>query len=165
MRSGFYAAYFTLDCAMCLEQAIDVSKALLTPLIAVIAVYVAWQQMQTNRRKLKLDLFEKRYVVYEKVGEFIGSILTSGRVAPGSDKQFLVDTKASGLLFGPDISQFVSEVYKKAVHLHALEAELEGTHGEARTSNIKAQREIKDWYSRALEGLQGRFGEYLKLQH
>jgi len=92
---------------MCLEQAIEVSKALLTPLIAIDAAYVAWQQLQTNRRKLKLDLFEKRYLIFEKIGEFIGSILTSGKVSPGREMQFLVDTKAVGLLFGDDISGFV----------------------------------------------------------
>jgi hypothetical protein len=150
---------------MCLEQAIELSKALLTPVIAILAVCIAWQQLKTNRRKLKLDLFEKRYTVFEKIGEFIGSILASGRVGPGKDVQFLVDAKAAGLVFGDDISAFVSEVYKKAVHLHALDAELEGTQGPARTSNIQAQREIKDWYSEALEGLEARFREYLKLEH
>ena len=150
---------------MCIEQVIEVSKALLTPVIAIVAAYVAWQQLKTNRRKLKLDLFEKRYTVFEKIGEFIGSILTSGRVQKGRDIQFLVDTKAVGLLFGAEISQFVSDIYRKAVHLHALEAELQGSTGEARTSNIKEQREIKDWYSKAIEGLEVRFSEYLKLEH
>lgn len=150
---------------MCMDQIIEISKALLTPVVAIVAAYVAWQQLKTNRRKLKLDLFDRRYAVFEKVGEFIGSILTSGKVPPGAEFQFLVDTKAAGLLFGEDVSQFVSEIYRKAVHLHALDAELEGTTGDARTANIKAQREIKDWYGTALEGLQARFSEYLKLEH
>ena len=150
---------------MCIEQVIDVSKALLTPLIAIIAVYVAWQQLKTNRRKLKLDLFEKRYAVFEKIGEFIGAILTSGRVQEGGDTQFLIDTKAVGLLFGAEISTFISDIYGKAVHLHALETELEGSTGEVRTSNIKEQREIKDWYSKELQRLDARFSEFLKLEH
>jgi hypothetical protein len=150
---------------MCIDQIIEASKALLTPVIAIVAVYVAWQQLNANRRKLKLDLFEKRYAIFEKIGEFIGSILTSGRVQEGGEIQFLVDTKAVGLLFGAEISQFVSDIYRKAVHLHALDAELEGSSGEARTSNIQAQREIKDWYSKALGGLEAQFSEYLKLEH
>jgi len=149
---------------MCMDQIIEVSKALLTPVIAIVAAYVAWQQLATNRRKLKLDLFERRYAVYEKIGEFIGSILTSGRVQKATEIQFLVDTKAKMFLFGEDISQLVSEMYRKAVHLHALDAELEGSTGEARAANIKAQREIKDWYGETLEGLEARFSAYLKLE-
>lgn len=148
-----------------MDQIIEISKALLTPVIAIVAAYVAWQQMKTNRRKLKLDLFDRRYAVFEKIGEFIGSILTSGKVQQGKEFQFLADTRAAGLLFGEDISQFVSEIYRKAVHLHALDAELEGSAGDARTKNIQAQREIKDWYEMVLEGLQARFAEYLKLEH
>ena len=34
---------------------IEVSKALLTPVIAVVATYIAWQQWQTNRQKLNLE--------------------------------------------------------------------------------------------------------------
>jgi hypothetical protein len=85
-----------------MDQIIEISKALLTPVIAIIAAYVAWQQLKTNRRKLKLDLFDRRYAVFEKIGEFIGSILTSGKVQQGKEIQFLVDTKAAGLLFGED---------------------------------------------------------------
>ena len=150
---------------MCMDQIIEVSKALLTPVVAIVAAYVAWQQLATNRRKLKLDLFERRYAVYEKIGEFIGSILTSGKVQTGKEIQFLVDTKATEFLFGNDISQFVSEAYRKAVHLHALDSELEGSTGEARSANIKAQREIKDWFEEALTSLKKCFSEYLRLEH
>lgn len=148
-----------------MDAILEWSKALLTPLIAIIAVYVAWQQMTTNRRKLKLDLFDRRYVVYDKIGQFIGSILGSGRVQEGKEFQLLVDTKAVRFLFSDDIVHFVSEVRSKAAHLHALNAELEGSTGEARTANIKAQREIKDWFSEALTTLDKRFAEYLTLGH
>lgn len=133
-------------------------------MIAVVAVYVAWQQLNTNRRKLKLDLFDRRYVAFEAIGEFIGSILTSGKVQQGKEFQFLVDTKAVSFLFDKEISEFVSEIYRKAVHLHALDAELgETTGNEERAANIEAQRVIKDWYGDALQGLQGRFSRYLKI--
>jgi hypothetical protein len=150
---------------MSIDQIIEISKALLTPLLAIVAAYIALQQLKTNRRKLKLDLFEKRYVVFEKIGAFIGSILTTGTVQAGREFQFLADTKAAGLLFGDEISRFVSDVYGKAVLLHALEAELTGSEGESRKSNIQAQREIKDWYVHALEGLEACFKQYLKLEH
>jgi len=148
-----------------MDQVIEMSKALLTPVVAAVAAYVAWQQLTTNRRKLRLDLFDRRYAVFEKIGDFIGSILTTGRVQQGKEIQFLVDTKAVSFLFGEDISEFVSEIYRKAVDLHALDAELEGATGEARSANIKAQREIKDWYSKALRELKARFSGYLKLEH
>jgi hypothetical protein len=39
---------------MCMEQLIEISKALLTPLIAIVATYIALQQWKTNQQKLNL---------------------------------------------------------------------------------------------------------------
>ncbi len=47
-----------------LQALIDVFSALLTPVIAAIAVYVAYQQWQTNRRRLQLDLYDRRLRIY-----------------------------------------------------------------------------------------------------
>jgi hypothetical protein len=38
---------------------LKISKGLLTPAIGLVAIYIAWQQWNTNRNKRKLDLFEK----------------------------------------------------------------------------------------------------------
>ena len=144
---------------------IDLLSALLTPTVAAIGIYIAYQQRVTNQNRLKHELFEKRYEVYENIGVFISSILTSGTVKPGSDMEFLRDTKAVTLLFDSHIKEFTSEVYKKALDLHCYEAELEGLTGEERKMNIDKQRVIKDWYMEQLKTMELKFIGYLKLEH
>jgi len=46
---------------------IDIFAALLTPAIAILASYIAVRQWLTNKNKLKLDLFDKRYAVFEAI--------------------------------------------------------------------------------------------------
>ena len=58
-----------------LPHLIPISSALLTPVIGVVAVYVAWQQWKTNDIKLKLDLYDRRLKIYLKVKEFFDKIL------------------------------------------------------------------------------------------
>ena len=41
--------------------------ALLTPTIAGFGIYIAIQQWLTARRKLKFDLFDRRFAVYDAV--------------------------------------------------------------------------------------------------
>ncbi len=144
---------------------IDLLSSLLTPVIAFFGIYIAYQQRAINRNRLKNELFEKRYAVFEKIGAFIANILMSGRVDKGSDFEFLRDTKPAYLLFDKEIKDFTSEIYKNAVNLHCLTTELDSLTGEKRTENIKKQGDIKKWYSEQLNTLDEKFIEYLRLEH
>jgi hypothetical protein len=49
--------------------------ALLTPVIAVLATYIAYQQWRLNRHKLKLDLFERRWNVYATANDLMVALI------------------------------------------------------------------------------------------
>lgn len=143
---------------------VDVLSALLTPTIAIFGIYIALQQWLTNRKRLKLELFERRYEVFEKIKQFIANILTSGRVEEGADIQFLRDTKAALFLFDEKIVELTTEMYKKAIRLHALEA-TERTAGDNLEANLNKQDEIKQWYKDQLKDIDKSFKKYLRLKH
>ncbi len=50
-----------------IQKAISIFQGLLTPTIGVIAIYIAWQQWQGNKLKLKMDRYERRLRVYQEV--------------------------------------------------------------------------------------------------
>ena len=145
---------------------IDLLGALLTPVIAALGIYIAHKQGQVDKNRLKYELFDKRYDVYEKIGAYIAEILISGNADPKASVQFIRDTKSTYILFGDDISEFVTEIYSKAVTLHALDEGLNDLQDEERSKNIKAQLEIKDWYSKHLKSMEkDLFAKYLRLKH
>lgn len=45
---------------------VELSK-LFIPVIAIAGVYIAWQQFTANKEKLRLDLYDKRYKVYDEL--------------------------------------------------------------------------------------------------
>jgi hypothetical protein len=143
---------------------IDIFSALLTPTVAILGIYIAVQQWLTNRRRLKLELFDRCYEVFEKIKKFIASILTSGRVEEGADIQFLRDTKSALFLFDDKIVKLASEIYERAIRLHALEA-TERTAGDNLEANLNKQDEIKKWYQDQLQDIDKSFKKYLKLKH
>ena len=59
-----------------MQASIQMFSALLTPVIAAIAVYIAHQQWQTNCRRLELDSCDRRLRVYQAVSQFISKVLT-----------------------------------------------------------------------------------------
>jgi hypothetical protein len=140
---------------------IDFFSGLLTPLIAVLAAYIAWQQWRTNNLRLKHELFERRYKLYEVITSFIANILSRGRVEPNSEMQFLRDTKTVIFLFDNRIYAFVQEIYHNAVDLYSLGARENSLGGQQLANNVDEQRKIMDWFSEQLGACTVRFSPFL----
>ncbi len=102
---------------MCIEQIADVSKALLTPLIAIVATYIAWQQWQTNRQKLVLDRYDRRLRVYEEVRKILSIILRDAGASYDDLLRFRTSVSEADFLFGPDITEYIDELYERGVKL------------------------------------------------
>ena len=98
---------------------VEVLSALLTPLIAVIATYIAWQQHVMNRRQLRLALFEKRMAVFNGVIKLISAVVRQARVEIDDLYGFLTDTYGYEFLFGKEVKTYVDELYEKAADVHA----------------------------------------------
>ncbi len=146
---------------------VTVLSALLTPTIAILALLIAWQQWQTNRNKLKLDLFDRRYVYYEAARELIGRILTSGKATDAVTFEFLHKTRGAQFIVGEAIATyFDKELYSKAIDLNCLDAELQGVGvGPERSENVRKQSEIKKWFNAQHKVLDDLFRAHLDLKH
>jgi len=142
---------------------IDVLSGLLTPIIAVLAAYIAWQQWRTNNLRLKHELFNRRYELYEAITFFISGILTRGTVQPNSETQFLRDTKSVVFLFDKHLQEFIQEIYHKAVEFYALRAMQNSNtlSRDALVDNVQQQRKINDWFSEQLSSCTVRFSPFL----
>jgi hypothetical protein len=91
----------------------EVMKALPAGIVALVvgigAGLIAWQQVVIARNKLKLDLFERRYVVFLAVVDFCKSAVNDG---PGAAQvmAFAQHHAALAFLFGDDVDGYWQEV-------------------------------------------------------
>lgn len=106
---------------------------------------IAYRQWRTAQKKLKLDLFEKRFAVYDAARNFIASVMTSGKAKDEEMYKFLAGTRETKWLLNDNIATYFDEqIWKNAVELQTLDAELGGVPaGDERTDNVRRQREIK----------------------
>jgi hypothetical protein len=141
--------------------------ALFTPLVAILAVYIAVQQWRTAQNKLRLELFEKRFSVYDSARNFIGSILTSGKAKDDEMFKFLSGTREAKWLLNSDLAIYLEKaLYHPATELQCLASELEGMPvGEARTKNVSRQAEIKKGFNAQFQELDRKFAPFLQLRH
>lgn len=142
-------------------------SALLTPTVAVLGTFVAFQQWRTARNKLKFDLFQRRLAAYESVQSFLVSIMTSGKVSAEALSKYAVGTSEVRWLYGPEISAFLREnVWGKALDLQCLDAELEGVPvSEERSANVRKQSEIKKYLHSLSKVVEEKFEPFLCLYH
>lgn len=146
---------------------ITTATAITTAAVAILVAVITWRQWATNRARLRHELFDRRYAVYEKIAGFIAEILTSGSVPQGEPEGFSRRTKTAYFVFAydNDVKNLITEICRKAAELHALEATLENLTGDKRKRNVDAQQAVKDWFQQTLGSLETKFEKYLKLIH
>ncbi len=145
---------------------VEALNAFATTIIAALVALITWKQWVTDRSRLRHELFERRYDIYERIAGFLSEVAISGRVGPNREFEFLRETKRAYFVFGGDnhIAALISNVYKAAVSLHALQAEEPDSRDEERTNNLKQQREIKDFLNKTQADMEAVFGKYLRLK-
>jgi len=102
---------------MTVEQMVNIAKALLTPIIAIIAVYIAWQQWKTNQQKLNLERYDRRLRVYEEVRKILSIIVRDAKANTDDLLKFRTSVSEADFLFGPEISEYIDEIYKHGLSL------------------------------------------------
>jgi hypothetical protein len=102
---------------MSIAEIAELSKALLTPVIAIVATYIAWQQWKTNQQKLHLDRYDRRLKVYEEVRQILSIIVRDAKASYEDLLKFRRAVSEADFLFGPDITAYIEEIYQRGVKL------------------------------------------------
>lgn len=142
-------------------------SALLTPTVAVLGSVIAYRQWRLAQNKLKLDLFERRFSVYEAARNLLASIMTSGKAKDEEIFKFMVATREAKWVLDAQVAEYLDkELYHRAIELQCLSSELEGVPvGEERAANVRKQSEIKKWFLAQYDVLDEHFAPFLRLGH
>jgi hypothetical protein len=114
--------------ATLMETANEIVKLLsgaLTPVIAILAAYIAWRQHQTAQSKLKLDLYDRRFKVYRGLMDLFAAVLRDVKVLPTDLANYYIQTNEKVFLFDSDIVAFMTHVREKAVELRQIKQKME----------------------------------------
>lgn len=145
---------------------IDIFKALLTPAIGILAIVIAFQQWRTNRNKLKLELFDKRFAVFQATRSFLSSVLRDGRVTHEALETYRLGIIDSVFLLDSATSEFLWGLYKTGLAAIRYNSSLEGVPvGEKRSQLVSQETAEVKKLTDEIGNLQNRFEKFLKLAH
>src|SRR5258708_37009236 len=103
--------FSAMPCSVDWPEVAKVFSALLTPVIAAIAVLIAYQQYVLNHRQHRLALPEKRMNVFDSLMDLIAQGLQPPRGIPlDSLFTYLRKARDHDFLFGPEIEEYITDL-------------------------------------------------------
>jgi hypothetical protein len=102
---------------MPIEEILKILQGLLTPVIGIVAIFIAWQQWKTNRIKLILDRYDRRLQVYKEVDRFIRIGIRDANFNDDELFTFRLKVSEAYFLFGEEVSKYIDELHQRAVNL------------------------------------------------
>lgn len=92
-------------------------KDLIFPIISTsFLVYIAYQQMKTNKEKLKNDLYDKRFDIFIVALKFYQEVIYEEMLSPQTESDFILSKNSARFLFSKDpaIGEMMEEMHKKS---------------------------------------------------
>jgi len=140
--------------------------AVVVPVIALIAAWVAFRQWQIARNKLKLDLYDKRMAVYDAVRKTLGIATSRGRLSQHDEVEYLSGIATTKWLFGREVATYLEEtLWHKIVDFGLHNTMSSSPAGDERSRHLQARTEVFRWLVDQYKELDKLCAPYLQLRH
>ena len=150
---------------------IDVLSALLVPMIAIVGVYIAFQQYRINQQRLRHETYERRLAVYKTVQRYLSEVIRDGKTNYDRALEFNSDASEAAFLFDGSVQEKIDEIYKKSVRmvfLHQRMYPADGSPGlpvgEERSKVVHEESELLEWHANQLVEIRPFFAKKLGLK-
>lgn len=150
-----------------MSEVVEILKALLTPLIAIIATYIAWQQWNTNKLKLKLERYERRLRVYEEVKRILSLMISKADISLAELLKFRAASAEADFLFGSEIPNYLDEIYSHGVELRRYNSDIakKTPGGNDHNAAVQGRDNHLIWLSKQFGLTKDKFKKYLDISN
>lgn len=134
-------------------------------IIAGIVAYIAFMQFKTNRDRLRLELYNRRFSVYEGLKELLNKIIICFDVTDDDLREFRIKTNEAAFLFDKDIVEYLKEINNKGTKLYSYNCKIK--RGDTSPPWPKTPEDINKisiWLQDQLEESKDIFSKYLKFK-
>jgi hypothetical protein len=138
-------------------------------LIAFIALFIAYNQWRMAQNKLKFELFDRRFKIYDSAKNLILFFLTTNRKSEEFMPIYLgflnIKHDAKWIL-NSNVSNYLDELSLKAREFNNFDRNLDfkKVNGMIPEEQLKKQEEYLKWFHCQLDILDDKFSPFLKLQ-
>lgn len=138
---------------------------ILTGAIGCVTVYIAWQQWQTAKNKLRLDIFDRRYPVFEAALKLVSIAVQKGDVPDEARRGFVIATRGVQFLFDQKLQDYCGTLAKEAINVRFGEKMMDVLPvGNQRRQTAEAWEERMKWFTKQMDEIPKRFAPFLRIR-
>jgi hypothetical protein len=117
-----------------------------TLVVGLGVIFIAWQQWKVAHAKLRLDLFDRRYKVYEATRYFLAGLLSCPTFSDSQLFTFYAGTSDVEFLFDSKVVDYLSQIRNRAIDMRLQNELFRGLpDGPERSAKIEAAHQHSLW--------------------
>jgi hypothetical protein len=125
--------------------------------ISAAGVFIAYKQSRIATAKLNLDLYDRRFKVFEATRAFVTAFLTAGKYESDEFVKFMAATSEAVFLFDEEVPQYLGELRGKIYNYRKVVAQLKGA------ADDKQRGELADQLAATETAMSEEFQRLIKL--
>ncbi len=123
-----------------------VLREVFTLVLAASVAIVAWLQWWVALNKFRLDLFDRRYKVYDATRKFLSAIVGEATFTDRQLVEFYGETSDAGFLFDADVVDYLEQIRKRALDMRAHQKHFERLPvGDEHSRHVQANHDQVVW--------------------
>jgi len=123
------------------------------------------QENIQERKALPIEIYREKIAIYRIVRDFLGLLMREADIDIEPLFKFARETDEALFLFDPEVSEYIHDLYKKAVELRYT-AIMFGNHnivGEQRSKHVDRNGELLLWFGEQFEVTRNMFSRHIAL--
>jgi hypothetical protein len=143
---------------------VSVGQLLTAVIVAGVGCYFAYHQKKIAKAKLRLDLFDKRFAVFNAAGTFLGTAIALGKVSRTDEAAFMIATLHASFLLSEELGSYLEEMLRRTAAASLIQSELEDARTDEEREKAKARfLTERQWLSAQINVLSAKFRPFLQL--
>lgn len=134
-------------------------------ILTTVATYVVIKQYLLEKKKLKLEHFDRRYNIYKRVMDYISNIVGNATTTVREMVDYRRDTSDAMIFFNQDVIKYIESIYEKANRLRFISEQISRGKliDDVHDSFVTEEYELLTWFGSQFTISQELFIKYLKV--
>jgi hypothetical protein len=138
-------------------------KALVAPVVTVAGIPIALGQLNLAKVRIRHDLYDRRYKLYDSARALVASIVREGRCENGQVLTFLRETGDATFLLDKRAVAYFKQLETRAFRLAFLSRIIRNEAHPNRNAAIDEEAELLTWFTDQFNELIQQFKPFLRL--